>query len=77
MTDKILEVQFDQTELALRLLEVGCEMKRPPGKSAKDAMAEIEMVEPDLATSFKLMAVTALLYITEVINDDGRVSNVN
>lgn len=70
MSEHIL-VEIDQLELAVRIAEVCCKMKRPVGQSAKDAIAAIRATHPEAADDFIRCAHVAMEYIAEKMRDQN------
>ncbi len=67
--------EIDRDELTTRLLEIGCQMKRPAGQSGREAMANTRALVdagkiPDyIVADFEKMADCAVRYLTECINN--------
>ena len=63
--------EIDEAELAVRLIEIGCKMKRPEGKTGKDALAEFRhaadqgLVPAYIVDDFEAMAAAAVQYLAE------------
>lgn len=69
-----LVAEIDPEELTIRLLEISCSMKRPPGRSASDLMAEQRRLaerDPIAAQAIQAheaMAREAINFMVEKIN---------
>lgn len=65
--------EIDEAELTLRLLEIGCKIKRPKGKAARDCMAEIDgkvargEVPAYIVADFRAMARASVEYFGECL----------
>jgi len=64
-------VEIDQVELAVRIAEVCCKMKRPAGQSAKEAITAIRATHPEAAADFIRCAEVAMEYIAEKMRDQN------
>ncbi len=71
---KSLITEIDAAELAVRLIERGCHMKRPPGLTGAAAWAQFEQsvqagkVPEYIVKDFKAMAHIAIAYFGECID---------
>lgn len=70
--------EIDHSELTVRLLEVGCGLKRPEGKSAYQILtdawdaAEGKPINQKTLADFEYMAQAAIEYLAEQINKGGK-----
>ena len=75
-----LVTEISQEELAVRLIEIGCKIKRPVGSTGPEAWQEIvKSAESDAASAyivrdFYAMAEAAIKYFGERINDLQKVN---
>ena len=66
--------EIDHSELTIRLLEIGCKIKRPPGSSGVEALAHIRKLARDgkypayIVQDFEDMATAAIKYLGECIS---------
>ena len=74
---KVLEAAIDPIELSLRIAEVCCGMKRPPGSTAAEAFEQLRSSQPDMAASFNRAAIVAAEYFVECINKSGNFAEMN
>lgn len=71
--------EIDHAELTVRLLEIGCQLKRREGQSAaqimKDVWAQAErgQIPEKVVGDFERMAEAAILYVAEQIRAGGTV----
>ena len=70
MPKTTLVVEMDQQQLAVRLLEAGCQISRPAGASAADAL---DNIDGDVREMALRMALAAMQYLTECVNAQSRV----
>ncbi len=73
----LLEAEIDRDELTLRIAEACLGMKRPPGTSAKDALAQLRAAEPEHVAGFDRAAFRAAEYFVECINTSGHFAEMN
>lgn len=65
--------EIDPQELAVRLIERGCKMKRPPGTSGRQAWAQFEAsaaagkIPEYIVRDFEAMAHIAIAYFGECV----------
>ena len=71
MSKKVLAAEIDTAELTLRIAEACIAFKRPPGISAKEALAQLHEAQPDVMAGFNRAAIRAAEYIIECINKSG------
>src|SRR5207244_13630564 len=64
----LLGVEIPADELTVRLLEAQCGIRRPPHKTAAEALAELDRACPDVVSGFRLGAATAAQFFAECIN---------
>ena len=70
--------EIDQSELAVRLIERGCKMKRPAGLSGAAAWADVEKSAAEgaipeyIVRDFEAMAIIAIEYFGECIERGQR-----
>ena len=64
--------EMDELELCVRMAEVGCSMKRPPGQTAQEAWAELSK-EP-MSKIFQAQARAAMLFFQEHLDGIKAVS---
>lgn len=74
---KVLEAPFDVAELTLRIAEACLDMKRPPGRAAKDALGDLRRSQPDIVSGFDRAALRAAEYFVECINKSGSYAEMN
>lgn len=74
---KLFETEIDSTELTLRIAESCLGMRRPPGMSAKDALAQLRAAEPDHVAGFDRAAQRAAEYFVECFNKSGHFAEMN
>jgi len=74
---KVLEAAIDSAELTLRIAEACIAIKRPPGKSAKDCLAQLHAAQPDIMAGFNRAALRAAEYFVECINKSGNYAEMN
>jgi hypothetical protein len=73
-----LVVEIDVHELATRLIERGCHMKRPKGKTGQDAFKEFRLdadagnIPAYIVDDFEAMAHIAIAYFGECFNSGKR-----
>lgn len=77
MSKKLLEAEIDATELTLRIAEACLGMRRPPGRSAKEALAQLRAIHPETVASFDKAAIRAAEYFVECINKSGHFAEMN
>lgn len=67
--------EIDQSELAMRLIEIGCKIKRPEGKVGAAAFSEIRAaanvgeIPAYIVDDFEAMAVAAIKYFSETVSN--------
>ncbi|WP_342152400.1 hypothetical protein [Methylorubrum sp. SB2] len=71
--------EIDADELACRIAEAACGIRRPPGMTAKQALDNMSrltrrMGETDTVPGFRRAAQAAAEYLTECINNGRRPS---
>jgi hypothetical protein len=64
----VLAVEIPRHELACRIAEASIGLKRPPGVTAIEALAQLRAVEPDTVASFYRVADRAVLFFHECVN---------
>ena len=74
---KMLETAIDRAELTLRIAESCIGIIRPPGKPAKDCLADLRASQPDIISGFDRAAVRAMEYFVECINKSGSYAEMN
>ncbi len=74
---KLFETEIDSAELTLRIAEACLGMRRPPGLSAEDALAQLRAAEPEHVAGFDRAALRAAEYFTECINKSGHFAEMN
>jgi hypothetical protein len=74
---KVFETVIDSAELTLRIAEACLGMKRPPGMSAMDALAQLRTAEPDHVAGFDRAALRASEYLVECFNKSGHFAEMN
>lgn len=77
MRGKLLEAEIDSAELTLRIAEACLGMRRPPGMTARDALAQLRASEPDHIAGFDRAAIRAAEYFIECINKSGHFAEMN
>lgn len=70
MGKKIVAVaEIDRDELTVRLLEIGCGVRRPEGLSGGDALKEIRETAPlKIVSDFEAMAHASIAYVVDQIS---------
>ena len=70
--------EIDHAELTIRMLEIGIGMGRPAGMTGADALRHVRKVTPQMEAyiidDFEKMAVAAMQYVAECINEMRTVS---
>lgn len=74
---RTLAAEIDPAELTLRIAEACIGIKRPPNKSAKEALAELHAAEPEIIGGFNRAAIRAAEYFVECINETGNYAEMN
>lgn len=74
---KVLEAAIDSVELTLRIAEACLGMRRPPGTTAQDALAQLRAREPEHVAGFDRAAMRAAEYFVECINKSGNFAEMN
>lgn len=74
---KVFETEIDSAELTLRIAEACLGMKRPPGMSAKAALAQLRAAQPDIIAGFDRAAIRSAEYFIECINKSGHFAEMN
>jgi len=74
---KVLAAEIETAELTLRIAESCLGMKRPPGMSAEDALAQLRAAEPEHIAGFDRAAFRAAEYFIECINKSGHFAEMN
>jgi hypothetical protein len=74
---KLFEAKIDSAELTLRIAEACLGMRRPPGMSARDALAQLRASEPEHIAGFDRAALRAVEYFTECFNKSGHFAEMN
>jgi len=74
---KLFETTIDSAELTLRIAESCLGMRRPPGMSAKDALAQLRAEEPEHIAGFDRAAMRVAKYFVECINKSGHFAEMN
>lgn len=71
-----LVAAIDPAELTVRLLEIGCKIKRPIGVTGRDALAQVRDggAPKYIVDDFEAMAAAAMAYVAECINAGKRPS---
>lgn len=79
-TRSVLIAEIDALELAVRLIERGCHMKRPAGLTGKEAWQQFEAssaagkIPEYIIRDFEAMAHIAIQYVAECANKLQRVN---
>ena len=70
--------EIDHAELTIRMLEIGIGMRRPVGMKGAEALRHARKVTPQpdayIIDDFEKMAVAAMQYVAECINEMRTVS---
>ena len=74
---KALNAEIDSAELTLRIAEACIAIKRPPGKPAKECLADLHAVHPEIMAGFNRAALRATEYFVECINKSGNFAEMN
>jgi hypothetical protein len=77
MKNKLLMAKVDSAELTLRIAEACLGMRRPPGMTAEDALAQLRAAEPEHVGGFDRAAMRAAEYFIECINESGHFAEMN
>jgi len=64
---KMLITEIDPAELTVRLVEIGCHMKRPPGMSGQEALRELRQSHIAAIAIFSKSAIAAIAYFGQRI----------
>lgn len=67
MTKQVLEVEVDVIELALRLAEAACEIRRPDGVDHREAWARLVKTNGEMCEAFLRQAHVAAGYFGECV----------
>lgn len=69
MGEKVVAVaEIDRDELTVRLLEIGCGVRRPDGLSGGDALRQIKETAPlKIVSDFEAMAHASIVYVVDQI----------
>jgi hypothetical protein len=70
--------EIDHAELTIRLMQIGCRIRRPIGMTGAEALADARAKMAGTSTDyivkdFEEMAAVAVMYLTECINRMSRV----
>lgn len=69
--------EMDADELAVRMIEIGCKMRRPFGATGRQAMQEFRrsadagLIPSYIIKDFEDMAVAAIKYLAECVSKSG------
>jgi hypothetical protein len=81
MGKKVIAVStIDQAELTIRLLEIGCKLKRPADRSGQQALADVReqvasgRVPQYIVDDFEAMALAAIEYFGECISSAQKIN---
>lgn len=66
--------ELNPHEMALRIAEAACQIRRPPGKSAEEALAEMRKHDEFAVAGFYRAALAAAKYLEEAVNNFSRVN---
>lgn len=64
----VLGIEILRDELTARIAERCLGMRRPVGKTAAEALAQLEGVNPDIVAGFRAAADAAVIFFHECVN---------
>lgn len=70
----VLNIEIPRDELAVRIAERCIGMRRPANGTAAEALAQMDLVQPNMSAGFRSAADAAVLFFHECVNA-GRAPN--